>query len=233
MGDRIIPNIVVSVEALPKSGKSHFMLTFPDPMVVFSFDIGLEPVLRKFSSKNIKVITYPIPIIDTIRAVGFKKEIATIWGKFNDDFKKVTEDISVKTIGIDTGTAWYELCRIGRTGELGRELDPTEYGDVYLRLKAQLQRARVAGQNVVITHYLKDVYSDQKPTGEKVVDGWRHVEGEVDLVLLLRLERLSGKDKGDKIVATIKTSRWGLDLNGRELDNPTYEDIAAVLGILE
>lgn len=235
----VVPNIIVAVNSLPKSGKSHFMLTFPKPLMVFSFDIGLEPVLKKFPGQDIIVKTYPLPIIETVRAVGFKKDILGIWQAFVEDYRKVIADTQVRSIGLDTATALYEICRIARTGELGRELDPVEYGDVYLRMKALVQQARLSGQNLVLTHYLKDVYVGREPTGEKVLDGWKHTEGEVDVVLMLRRERSKDKGKpGDKVILTIKDNRYDMALNGWETELlapglTSYDDLATALGILE
>ena len=221
---------------MPKTGKSHLALSFPAPLVIYSFDVGIEPVLRKFPDKEIRVETYPIPIIDSVKGVGLGKELLGIWRRFNDDLKATVEDTSVKSIVIDTATAVYEIARIARAAELGQEnLLQFQYGEVYARMKAIVQRPRIAGQNLVLTHYLRDRYVKDENTGEKELDGWRHTEGEVDVVLVVRrdVKKLSGGKTQNVIITTIKDNRYDLDISGLELENANYEDLIAVLGVSE
>lgn len=234
----MVPNLIVSISGTPKTGKSHLALTFPAPLVVFSFDVGLEPVLAKFPNKEIDVKTYPVPIVDSVKATGFQKEIKGVWDSFNDDLKRTTGNIKVKTLVVDTWTAVYELARIARACELGQEnLLQFQYGDVYLRLKALIQYPRLAGQNLVLTTYLRDRYVKDSNTGEKELDGWRGTESEVDVVLWTRKERksLPGGQKRNVIITLIKDTRYddeNLTLSGQELEMATYDDIIAVLGVV-
>ena len=229
----VTPNIICSIAGEPKTGKSHLALTFPAKLVVFSLDVGIDPVLAKFKGKDIEVKMYPLPIIDSVKGTGMGKEILAIWRQMNDDIKAATEDPEVKSIVIDTATALYELARIARAAELGQEnLLQFQYGDVYARMKAIIQRPRIAGQNLVLTHYLRDKYIKEQNTGEKELDGWRHTEGEVDLVLVTRreLKTEKGGKKKSIIVTTIKDNRYDLALNGVELEMATYDDLAALVG---
>ena len=232
--ETIIPNLLTAISGEPKTGKSHLALTFPDPIILFSFDQGMEPVLRHFPDKKMQVMTYELPLVETVRAVGQKKQILEVWNHFRADFQIATEDTKVKTIIIDTATAAYEICRIARTGELGRELDPTEYGDVYLRMKALLQRCRLSGQNLVLTHYMKEIYKNGEPTGQTKIDAFKYTEAEVDLSLITTrvTEPKVGGGKQTKIITTIKETRYdALTLTGFEFINATYNDLVSVLGL--
>lgn len=232
--EKIIPNLITAISGEPKTGKSHLALTFPDPITIFSFDQGIEPVMKNFVGKKIAVMTYELPLVETVRAIGQKKQILDIWNNFKADYIKATEDKEVKTIIIDTATAAYEIARIARTGELGRELDPNEYGDVYLRMKALIQRARLSGQNLILTHYMKEIYKGGEPTGEKKIDAFRYTESEVDLSLITTrvTEVLPDRKKSTRIVTTIKETRYdALNLTGFEFVNGTYGDIVSVLGL--
>lgn len=235
----VVANIIVSISGMPKNGKSHLALSFPAPMTIFSFDIGLESLLRKFPDKEFDVKTYPIPIIDSVKGKGLQKEIMGIWNTFMDDLRVATES-NAKTLVIDTATAVYEIARIARAGELGQEnLLQFQYGEVYARMKSIIQRPRLAGQNLVLTHYLRDRYVDNASTGEKELDGWRHTEGEVDVVLTIRKERVSriGKDskphKKTIFITTIKDNRYDPQVEGEELENANYDDLVAILGVAE
>lgn len=238
----MIPNLIVSVAGVPKSGKSHLALTFPEPVVIFSFDIGIEPVLKHFPDKQIKVVTYPVPIVDSVKALGMQKELRGIWDTFVSDYRKQTENKDVQTLVIDTATAVYEIARVARAAELGQEnLLQFQYGDVYARMKSLIQRPRIAGQNLVLTHYLRDRYVNDMNTGEKELDGWRHTEGEVDIVLRVRKEvrKLPKGERAVFFVATLTDNRYDPTADGTEFEyragEPSnfYEDLAAVLGVAE
>src|SRR3990167_7718689 len=60
----MIPNLVISVSALPKTGKNHFAYTAPDPICVYCFNGGAEFVARKFHDKKIEVVDFCLPIIE-------------------------------------------------------------------------------------------------------------------------------------------------------------------------
>jgi hypothetical protein len=46
--------LVVSPWGIPKSGKTHFAFTFPEPIRVINFDFGIKEVVGKFPGKDIK-----------------------------------------------------------------------------------------------------------------------------------------------------------------------------------
>jgi len=222
--------LVVSIAGDPKTGKSHLMLTFPDPMLVFSFDIGLEPVAKKFPDKKIEVKTYPIPIVDTLKPKPYAR---AIWNQFVKDFTAAIDSGKYKTIGIDTSTNLYSLAKQCYTEELGQQqLLQFQYGEVYTRLGALYNRARLAGVNLVITHYLADEYINNAATGKQKLDGWKGTEAAVDVALWTRRERraIAGGDKKNFIVTTVKDNRFDLDLNEAEFDNLTYADLMLLLG---
>jgi len=226
------PNIVAAISGEPKTGKSHLGLTFPDPMVVFSFDIGLEPVRAKFPEKKIEVKTYPMPFIDSVKGTGFQKELKEIWDTFNKDYKATVEDTDVATIMVDTWTAVYEVARIARAKELGQEnLLQFQYGDVYARMRSLIQRPRMAGQNLILTTYMRDKYVKDQSTGEKEADGWKGTMSEADIILWTRrtTKPAPGGKKKTTIITTIKDNRYELDLNELEFENLTYKDLMDLL----
>jgi len=227
--NKVIPNIIVSINGMPKSGKTHLALTFPKPLCIFSLDIGIERVLPKFQGQEIEVKTYDIPIQDTLHPRPYAQKF---WKEFTSDYQQATESKVYKTIVVDTGTALYELARHAYAEELGiKNLLPQLYGEVYTRLSALILKARVLGINVVWTHHLREKYIDDKNTGELEMDGFRRAEGLVDLVIRIRCEtRRIGSKAENKIVATLDKCGYDYTLNGFELESCTYDDIIALLG---
>jgi len=217
------PNLVISINAPAKSGKSHLLCTFPKPLVIYSFDIGLEPVLKKFAGEDITVKEYPIPILMTSKPKPYAKPI---WDKFLEDYLADVEGGKYVSLGIDTGTALYEICRVARSEELGRSIMPYEYAEVYARMAGVILKPRLAGLNLAMTYWLKEEYIDDKSTGKLVIDGCKRDIDYVDVSLGLRRER---KGKEVKIITTIEDNRYEKDLNGVTLEDTTYSELLAVL----
>ena len=228
--EKIIPNLVVAVAAQPKTGKTHFGLTFPEPIVVYSFDIGIEPVLARFKDKKIEVRTYPIPIIDTLHPKPYAREIVSA---FRKDFQSDSSS-GYKTLMIDTWTLLYQLYNHARAEELGQEqLLQFQYGEVYTRMDALILQARVLGINLVLTCYLKEKYLKNEATGELVPDGPSHTVGLADVILNMRKETkvFSATKRQTTFYAIIEDNRYDPDMDGLELTNPTYGDLISVLGV--
>ena len=61
----LAPNILASISAKPKSGKTHLSFTFPEPIKVFSFDLGADYVRTKFPDKQIDIKSFVLPVIES------------------------------------------------------------------------------------------------------------------------------------------------------------------------
>lgn len=217
------PNLSVSIQGAPKTGKTHLMCSFPEPLCVFSFDIRLEQVLPKFKDKSIDVKEYPIPVHMTAKPKPYAKPI---WDAFLEDYIVAVESGQYTTLGIDTGTALYEIARTARAEEMGRSIMPYEYAEVYARITGLILKARLAGVNLVMTHWLKDEYIGDKSTGRQVFDGCRRVNDYIDVIVELHLER---RAKDTKVITTIMDNAYEPSLNGITLENTTYDELLALL----
>jgi len=225
----IVPSLTVSISGLPKTGKSHLALTWLPPIRIFSFDIGLDPVLAKFPDKAIDVKTYPIPLLDTMKPAKYAKGIIEA---FDKDYKEAVEGGEFQTVVIDTATALYEIQRHCRAEELGvQNIMQWQYGEVYARLNGIIFRPRITGVNLVLTHYLREKWIDEKNTGILELDGYKRTEGYVDLVLETRrgINKSLPKGKQNVIITLIKDNRFDLDLNGLEFEMTTYDELIALI----
>ena len=216
------PNINVMIAGKPKSGKSHFAFTFPMPLVIYSFDRGAEYVIGKhFKDKEITVRTFDIPIMESMNPPPFAEKL---WGEI-----KTSYDIDLtsgfKTVVIDTGTHLWEIIRLAHLERQNRtKMKARDYGEPNANMSGMLLKPSVLGMNMVVTQYLKDVYFDDKATGEVAPDGFKRTGGIVDLVLLS--ER---KGKSDFIM-TIEDCRFEPELNQHEIKGGSYTELMALLG---
>ena len=217
----MIPSLCISLVGEPKSGKTHFAMTFPDPICLFSFDIGAKFVRTKFPDKEIDIRTYPIPIIESAHPKPYAEEF---YHQIKEDYTEVTSSGAYKTVVIDTGTALWEIVRHAYTEEKNRkQILRVEYAEPNARMSWFLMQPMVLGVNVVATHYLKDRYVNDANTGEKVLMGFAQTNGIADIIISLDMPL-------QEVNGVIVKSRFDRTLNGFKTTDPTYDDIIQLHG---
>lgn len=183
-----ITSLFVTVAAMPDGGKTHFALTAPGDIFFVNIDKGLKGVLNKFvAQKNIYVMNVDLPKPDisvdfiereTKHGSGDKKTIAQPKVAVNEDTVKATQhswnnmiaksriamaDPAIRTISIDTGTAMWELERFARFGTT-MQIPSNAYGPVNLEMSAFIDELKESGKNIIVTHKMRQVYVNDKPT---------------------------------------------------------------------
>lgn len=234
MTEKLVPNILVSISGLPKSGKTHLAMTFPEPIKVFSFDLGADFVRTKFPDKKIDVQNFVLPIVES----GNETWALPVWERFYAEFKKVAESGEYQTVVLDTASAVESTLRQAILEELQQDkpgkqkLATNEYVARNLRMAAIFARARTLGINLVTIQYLREQWirrpgSDKAdPTGELIIDGWNQTEGQADVNIEMETKVKAGKTV---MIATIKSNRFDRDFNGKQYEDTTYDEVIAVL----
>lgn len=225
----LVPNILASVSGRPKAGKTHMSMTFPDPIKVFSFDLGAAFVRTKFPDKEIDVTEITLPIVESTEQTWAEEP----WKKFEQDFKGAVESGKYNTVVLDTATVVWQMCHQAITEERNRKkMLEVEYFAPNLKMSSLFARARIAGVNLVVIQYLRDKYVKGDNTGELELDGWKRTEGNVDIVLEMESVLIGEGDSSKTVMKTkIKDCRFDRDLNGRILDDTDYDEIMALLGV--
>ena len=232
----IQPNIIVSISGLPKTGKTHFSLTFPEPIKVYSFDLGADFVASKFPKKTIEVHNFTLPIVESEST----KWALPIWEEFYAEYKRDIDGGKFKTVVLDTATAVESILRQSTLEELRQDkpgkqkLATNEYVARNLRMTTLFARPRVAGMNLVTIQYLREQWLKSKnsdraePTGELVLEGWNQTEGQADIIIEMTTAIKGGKTI---MVSTIKSNRFDRDLNGKSFDDTDHTELMALLGV--
>ncbi len=224
------PNIIVSIKGEPKNGKTHFALSFPDPISLISLDLGAKPIIAKFPKKKITLRELPMPLFDSLTTInaGFDD----FWAQVKEVIYKDIDSGDYNTIIIDTASALWEVIRYAFNEEQGKEIGAggkaRNYGEPNARMYGIVTKAQLAGVNLVLINYLKDKWENDVNTGKQVIDGWRRTEALADIVLLN--EKVTGA-KGSEFKTTITDCRFDPTLDGTVLNNATYEDLMLVLGL--
>lgn len=229
----MIPNLLINISGDPKSGKTHIGLTFPDPILVYSFDLrGAELLLSKkeFKDKQIEIRRYMPPIVESLTP---DKESPVFWEEIRKNYKKDIESGKYKSVLLDPATMLWEIIRNAWVVENERQrLLRRDYGVPNARMTYMLTSPLISGMNVVSINYLRDVYIDDKATGEKEIDGFKRTEGLADFVLFTRMVTIgSGKDRRNIVKTRVEKCRFDRDLNGMELEDTTYSELLTLLGV--
>jgi len=205
------PRLIMAISGLEKQGKTHFALTAPGPIAMFSVDIGEEGVVQKFDDKEVWVMDVA-GVGDEDSPDDSEKE----WARFKKSFDQMLRTASVRTIILDTATEIWELLRMAKFGKLTQVM-PYQYGPVNKIYRMMVRSAYEFDKNLILIHKLKSKYVNDKRTGEYEPAGFN------DTPFLVQVNatvyRYSPEDGGEFAIQ-IKDCRQNPDMAGFEADGP-------------
>ena len=210
---KIARRLIVGIEAQEKCGKTNFLLSSPGPIAVFDFNNSLEGVVNKFANmKDIFISDY-----SKSGSHLSTPEWLKIWEKFKKEYVEILREPSIKTMGIDTATEQWELCRMARFGKLTQVM-PHMYGPVNEEFRNLLYIAYSSGKNIILTHKKKEEYVASKAnpaisnrTGKYIRSGF----ADSPYMVQVNIDLWRDPDEGFK--ARIMDCRQNADIIGMEL----------------
>lgn len=168
-------HLVVAVWGAPKVGKTHFALTFPQPIAVLNLDFGLNEVVRRAFPKA-QIMTSDL----IAERPGDVQETQHLFQTFFADYKAALEDPAVKTVVVDTATQVKQMIDMIKLDEVrkrknrkkGKDEDedvqfyPYDYTECNALMSDLLRRGlRAQDTNVVFIHHAQAVYG---PNGQEL-----------------------------------------------------------------
>jgi len=208
--------LVMSIDGMPKSGKTEFALSLPGPLVVHDFNFGLEGVVEKhLPHKEIFQFKYAVPI--TARLPGstnssLVEPASRVWEEFVTNFRASLQDM--RSVVVDTGSEIWELLRLARLGKL-TQVPPMKYGEVNAEFRQLTQLALNQNHaNVIYIHKVKPVYKNEQKTEETERAGFGDIEYDVQTVL--RTNRDYSKSGADQFSLKIEECRANILATGKE-----------------
>jgi hypothetical protein len=164
---KVKPRLIISISGPEKCGKTHFSLTAPGPIALFSTDIGEEGVVGKFTDdKEIWVMDIGQPEEDNQAHAEDEIEI------FSKAYLSLLRTNYVRTIVIDTATEIWELLRLARFGRTTQVM-PYQYGPVNKEFRELLREPYKNDKNVILLHKMKEEYINDKSTGNIIRSGFK------------------------------------------------------------
>jgi KaiC/GvpD/RAD55 family RecA-like ATPase len=226
----------VAVWGPQSSGKTHFALSFPQPIYVIDTELGSTPLRKKFKDKDINVLN----------VVSVAQDSTGVEADDVADFEEVLKGINYLldkpieeqkgTIVIDSSTdLWSMIQGYGKTKMY--KLKPTD------RLKSQfdwapitklhtvlLKRLLKSPYNIVLTGKSGEVFDGPVNTGEPVGRFQKDVPYLCDVVLHME-KRYVNKELTR--VGVIEKCRMNGALDGQILASPSYNTLAKAITMEE
>lgn len=200
------PRIIMSISGLEKQGKTHFALTAPGPIAMFSTDIGEEGVVSKFISGK------DIYIMDISTAGEEEDEAGEEYDRFHESYISMLRGNDVRTIIIDTATEIWELLRIAKFGKLTQVM-PYMYGPVNKEYRLLVKESYNYNKNLILLHKMKAKYINDKRTGDYERAGFNDTGFLVQVNA--QVYRYS-PEEGGEFALYVKDCRQNPDLAGEE-----------------
>ncbi len=233
-----IHGLKIGIWGPPGSGKTHFSLTFPEPIYVIDTEYGTSKVIWKkpFNEKEIYVAEVVVlnerDEVDTIKSLEQAEEAIRSLAEIFPSAREVRQPQG--TIVVDSVSdiwAWYvdylDITAKRRTRD-GKPM-MTEYGIINDRYRALMLMLLSRAAHVVLTAKVQDQYAmtpnglakiGVKPRWQKDTPYW------VDLVM--KMERIvSGADV--KFRAKIEKCRFVKTPPNDEIWNPDYVKLVEYL----
>ena len=212
--------LVVSLSGKAKTGKTHFALTGPPPIIYFNVDIGTEGVVGKFQDLGKEILLYDVRVP--------REASKDLWGQMWSDFKvRVRKAYGIRsgTVIWDTASEVYELARLSHFGKLS-EVKPSDYAAVNNEWREVMRIAYDSPCNTVFIHKVKPVWgmvpsssgrSSLTKTGEFELAGFSEMDYLVQVNLTTSCELGDG---APVFSAYIKDCRHEPDVAGTRLEGP-------------
>jgi hypothetical protein len=173
--DEIRPRLIVSMGGIEKQGKTHFALTAPGDIVIFSLDVGLEGVVHKFTRDKRVIVHNMMNYSDPDKA-------KQAWSTYMQLYEMALRTPGVRTVIVDTATQLWALLRLARFGKVTQVM-PYQYGPVNAEYKGMLDMGYDSDKNLILIHKLRPVYINDKRTKDLERDGFRDTGARVQVNL--------------------------------------------------
>lgn len=189
------PCISLGVAAEDGQGKTRFLSGMPKPLLLFDIDGGLEGVIDP-ETPGVTVCNFN-DILPWDR-YWTQEDCTPAWERFSAVFWGALRSGVIRSIGVDTETALYEMFRLHHFGKT-EEVLPKYYVETNRDYSTMLKAPKHQGVNAAWTRRLSDEYATQTKvsragkeyeasvaTGRKKISGFKHFGYEMTANILLQ-----------------------------------------------
>lgn len=208
--------LIVSLSGREKTGKTHFALTAPGPIVFFNVDIGTEGVVGKFQEgfagnlpKQVLIYEVRVPREST------KDVYVPMWSDLKIRIHKAYA-LRAGTVVWDTATEAYELARLAHFGKLSQVM-AHNYVEVNNEWRELLRVAYDSTVNTVFVHKMKPKWVNNVRTSDYEPSGFSEMDYLSQVNIITYREDRGG---GPEFSALIKDCRQNPNISGQVLRGP-------------
>jgi len=216
----------INIQGEGDTGKTHFMMTGEEPVIIFNFDPinNFEDVALQFGEKDISVkhIQYHLP--ENCSPSEAKTICKPAWEDFMQHY---VEALSIaRTVGIDTLCEAWTLMGYAAFGKV-EQVPPLAWKGPNTEMKQIFRMANSAAINLIVANRVKEEYIGDdaigKKTGRLVRAGWSHLDYEVRLSLELTRRRKN-------FFAKVLKFKPKPEILSENLKNPTFQLLRELVG---
>jgi hypothetical protein len=226
---------IVILYGADQSGKTHWAFSAPKPIIVLTFDPGniRRGVARKYAGQDIQIAKFELP-----KGLVATSELAQVAKVETDRYQATFNDAVMgghfRTIIMDREDEAWELHRYdefdGKQGAKAHHYTPLNAG-----YKAMIKQAEKYKKNLIMIDAEKDEWKNEKPTGRKIKEGFKHLgmlsqltlQAEVDNRDNFRMNVIRCRDDATKNGEVLTTERlnevlyerdgiWAVGENGED-----------------
>ena len=225
----------IGIYGREKTGKSHFGLSAPDPILYIDTEGGTKAIEGKFADKDIRIAEISEAGSD------FKEDKIKTWERFDQIVRQAVEhEDEIETVVVDSGSDIWESVRAWCKDKLWNKapeekLDQQwDWGEINSRYTNALRKLVQADFNLIFTARGKPEYeSAGNPTGNYDPD-WQRKTGHWMTVVVENQKRWVGENNDKKeLYSVIESSRFdgqGEDtVMGTEITWMEFDDLLEVI----
>jgi len=173
--------------------KTGTALTWPDPIVLISTDLGYQAALNRAISRGKKVHVEKIVIPkmtgklkpnERITAIEFDPTLSQkLWMQYKNLIADILGDNQIRTVILDTGTDLHKLCRMAHHGKLN-QVKPFHYAAPnrdFIETHDQFLYEAGCDKNSVFIHHTRKQYVKSNTKDESVWNGLWEFDGHESL----------------------------------------------------
>jgi len=227
-----------------ETGKSHFILTCPEPIYVIDTEFGISPLAHKFKDKEIYVMETFIEDPETMKADPLKS-LSRV-----EEAVDSLRDVEEGTIAIDSGTDLWQWCEAymkAEVGEIGRKMLQWDWQIANKRYKNLMLKLLSRNTVFVITAQPQELYlGPGQRTGIYVPRWQKQTPFWMDVVLHMEKKPLISPEpkvksssqfdrlkyiqqpRRAKYIATVEKCRFERQFN-KQVEDMTYDKLEAIL----
>lgn len=162
----------VGIYGPPKTGKTFFALTAPEPIAVIDTEFGTWPVIAThFKDKDIRV--FEVNVLDDEGEIDPDQTIRQI----EMAVTAIARDTEIRTVVLDSGTDLWSfmhmwLDRIAKKTSIGT-IVRTEWGKANARYRTIVTKLRAIDKHLIFTGHEKPVYTESGQETKLTKPDWQ------------------------------------------------------------